>query len=63
MPLRLFCAGPSTAAGAHSIPRTAARPREQELWFEEEVIDDDDPDMQATYEASRRSLVEDEVRR
>ena len=34
----------------------------QELWFEEEFIDDDDPDLQAAYEASRRSLVEDEVR-
>ena len=36
---------------------------EQELWFEEEVDDDDDPEMQAAYEASRRSLVEDEIKR
>ena len=34
------------------------------LWFEEEVLDhDDDPELAETVEASRRSLVEDEVKR
>ena len=38
---------------------------ERELWFEEEEDDDEeqDPELQAACEASRRSLVEDEVRR
>ena len=35
---------------------------EQELWFEEEVDEGDDPEMQAAYEASRRSLVEDDIK-
>ena len=33
------------------------------LWFEEEVLDHDDPEMQEAVEASRRSLVEDEIKR
>ena len=34
------------------------------LWFDEEVPeDDDDPEMQAAYEASNRTLVEDEIKR
>ena len=50
-----------------SAPAPRAYPQlpagSEALWFEEEVLDhDDDLEMQEAVEASRRSLVEDEIK-